>query len=165
MLKTATVLICYVLFIKTSNACISADYRQFDFWLGEWQVTNTTNKQVSQSKISLINDGCGILEEYKTPGGYKGKSLNIFNQQTNMWHQTWVDNTGLLLQLNGSFKQNMMTMQGTTFDKQGNTILNKITWQMLTDGRVNQVWQTSKDQGKNWQIIFNGYYQKIVKAE
>ncbi|NMP30730.1 hypothetical protein HII17_04060 [Thalassotalea sp. M1531] len=142
-------------------ACSSEEYRQFDFWIGEWQVTNPANNQVSISKISLINNNCSILEEYQTPSGYQGKSLNIYNQQTKQWHQTWVDNTGLLLQLNGEFKQGVMTLSGLTVDNKGQEVLNKISWKKLSDGRVNQVWQTSTDKGKHWQTLFDGYYQKI----
>mgnify|MGYP000707646361 CR=1 FL=1 len=94
------------------------------------------------------NNNCSILEEYQTPSGYQGKSLNIYNQQTKQWHQTWVDNTGLLLQLNGEFKQGVMTLSGLTVDNKGQEVLNKISWKKLSDGRVNQVWQTSTDKGK-----------------
>lgn len=141
-------------------ACTDSEHRQFDFWLGEWQVSNSSNNQVSNSKISLINNGCGILEEYATPSGYQGKSLNIFNQQTKQWHQTWIDNTGLLLQLDGGFQQGKMVMTGKTKTPKGEWLLNKISWQLLDDGRVNQVWQTSKDNGKSWKTAFDGYYLK-----
>lgn len=143
-----------------SFACDSEQYRQFDFWQGSWKVSNSSNKQISDSKVTLINNGCGLLEEYSTPSGYVGKSLNIFDRQTGKWHQTWIDNTGLLLQLTGEFRNNKMEMFGETLSADGNKVLNKISWQLLADGRVNQVWQSSKDKGKTWQQLFDGYYTK-----
>ncbi|MFD2165743.1 hypothetical protein ACFSJY_05650 [Thalassotalea euphylliae] len=142
-------------------ACEKKEYRQFDFWLGEWQVSNSQNSQVSSSKISSINNGCGILEEYSTPTGFEGKSLNIYDKQKGKWHQTWVDNSGLLLQLDGEFKDGKMVLQGTTYDAKGIATLNQISWQQLEDGRVNQTWKTSADNGKNWQTLFDGYYSKV----
>ncbi|WP_448212378.1 hypothetical protein [Colwellia sp. MEBiC06753] len=145
---------------SATSSCSLAEYRQFDFWLGQWTVTNHSNNQISQSKISAINNGCGILEEYQTPSGYVGKSLNIYDKQRQLWHQTWIDNTGLLLQLEGKFSSGKMVLTGTTQDAEGNSLLNQISWQQLTDGKVNQVWQVSKDNGQSWQLLFDGIYTK-----
>ena len=142
--------------------CDAPQHRQFDFWVGEWQVSNKQNNNVSQSNISLINDGCGILEEYTTTTGFQGKSLNIYDATTQQWHQTWIDNSGTLLQLNGKFEQGRMTLSGMTFDKDGKEVLNKIVWTPNTDGTVSQQWLVSNEQGKKWQSIFDGLYQKAT---
>ena len=145
--------------------CDSSQHRQFDFWVGEWQVSNKQNNNVSQSSISLINDGCGILEEYTTTTGYQGKSLNIYNAATQQWHQTWIDNSGTLLQLDGKFEQGKMTLSGVTHNKNGKDVLNKIIWTPNTDGTVRQQWLVSNDQGQNWQSIFDGIYKKVAKRD
>ncbi|MCW8833097.1 MAG: hypothetical protein OQK09_03985 [Colwellia sp.] len=145
----------------TFAACDTSQYREFDFWLGQWQVKSAASKQLSQSKITQINNGCGLLEEYKTPTGFQGKSLNIFDSQTQQWHQTWIDNTGYLLKLSGGIENNSMVMTGKTHDKNGNIILNKITWTPLKGGEVRQHWQTSTTHGKAWQTIFDGIYHKV----
>ena len=142
--------------------CDSSQHRQFDFWVGEWQVSNKQNNNVSQSSISLINDGCGILEEYTTTTGFQGKSLNIYDATTQQWHQTWIDNSGTLLQLNGKFEQGRMTLSGMTFDKDGKEVLNKIVWTPNADGTVRQQWLVSNEQGKKWQQIFDGLYQQAT---
>mgnify|MGYP000276724671 CR=1 FL=1 len=142
--------------------CDSPQHRQFDFWVGEWQVSNKQNSDVSQSKISLINNGCGILEEYTTTTGYQGKSLNIYDATTLQWHQTWIDNGGTLLQLDGKFEQGKMTLSGVTHDSNGKEVLNKIMWTPNADGTVRQQWLVSNDQGKKWQSIFDGMYKKVA---
>ncbi|REL28691.1 DUF1579 domain-containing protein [Thalassotalea euphylliae] len=124
-------------------------------------MTNSANKQVSHSKISLINGGCGILEEYQSPTGFEGKSLNIYERQTQQWHQTWIDSSGALLQLNGRFSDGVMTLTGNGINQGGKATINKVSWRLLDDGRVNQRWQASQDKGDTWQLIFDGYYQKI----
>ncbi len=71
-------------------------YRQFDFWIGEWEVYGIKGKKAGDSKIELILDSCIILENWtSTTGGYAGKSFNTYNSTTKQWQQTWVDNRGL----------------------------------------------------------------------
>lgn len=142
-----------------SSQCSAPEYRQFDFWLGHWNVSIENDNVIRTNRISLINNGCTLLEEYTTPDGYQGKSLNMYDRASGMWHQTWMDNSGLVLKLSGKFIDGKMVMAGKTQTAQG-IQLNKITWQTLADGRVNQHWQTSRDNGKTWQTAFNGYYQK-----
>lgn len=141
--------------------CDTPQHRQFDFWLGQWQVTNGQNNNVSRSSITRINEGCSLLEEYTTPSGYQGKSLNMYDASTGFWHQTWMDNGGVLLQLDGKFEQGEMTLTGTTYNAKGKEVVNKIIWTPNTDGTVRQQWMVSNDLGKSWQSIFDGMYKKL----
>jgi hypothetical protein len=138
--------------------CLSNEYLTFDFWLGNWQVSTAEDNIIRNSRVTKINDGCTLLEEYSTPSGYKGKSLNIYNKQTQEWHQTWTDNNGLLLQLNGNIVGNSMVMLGQTIDERNKNVINKITWTPKAKGTVRQFWQTSHDNGKTWQTLFDGLY-------
>ncbi|WP_286263567.1 hypothetical protein [Thalassotalea atypica] len=124
-------------------------------------MSNTQNTNKSTSKISTINGGCTILEEYATPTGFIGKSLNIYDVTSDQWHQTWTDNTGSLLRLDGQFDGTSMVLTGNTIDKTGKTNLNRITWTPNQDGTVRQLWEISEDKGKNWQVIFDGLYHKV----
>jgi len=164
-MKSIVLLITYLLFISSAHAeaikCTQTPYRAFDFWLGTWQVTTTNDTIIRHSKISAINDGCTILEEYSTPSGYTGKSLNIYDNTTKKWHQTWTDNGGLLLQLNGNLVGNSMVMTGLTIDENNKSIVNKITWSPMYKDSLRQFWQTSRDNGKTWQTAFDGLYTRI----
>ena len=140
--------------------CKGENYRAFDFWLGNWQVTTSADNAIRHNKISSINNGCTLLEEYSTPSGYLGKSLNIYNKQTQKWHQTWTDNSGLLLKLDGGLVGESMVMKGITKGSSGIAILNKITWTPSKNGTVRQFWQTSVNNGKTWQVVFDGLYTK-----
>lgn len=144
-----------------NKACSEKEYRQFDFWLGQWQVTTKSDDVIRNSSITLINDGCTLLEEYSTPGGFVGKSLNIYDHQQKQWHQTWTDNAGQLLLLNGQATANTMVLSGLTRDENNITVLNRITWTANEDGTVRQHWQTSKNGGQTWNTSFDGLYTKI----
>ncbi len=140
--------------------CNSPNHRAFDFWLGNWQVTTNADTIILHNSITIVNRGCTLLEQYSTPSGYVGKSLNIYDQQSQQWHQTWTDNNGLLLKLSGNIIKKSMVMTGETIDKDKNTILNKITWTPNPNGTVRQHWQISKNKGKSWRSIFDGLYTK-----
>ena len=146
--------------ILTSNLayanCQTPPYRAFDFWLGEWQVSTSTDDIVRHNKISRINNGCTLLEEYSTPTGYTGKSLNIYDHTTQQWHQTWTDSQGTLLQLKGTLVGKEMVLTGVA----ANNTLNRITWTPNSDGSVRQFWQASKDNGETWNTVFDGIYRK-----
>lgn len=139
--------------------CSSDQHRAFDFWLGEWQVSTASDDIIRNSKITLINDGCTLLEEYRTPSGYQGKSLNMYDVQTKQWHQTWTDNSGLLLLLQGQFHNNQMVLAGQT-SQNNQPLLNRITWTANKDGSVRQHWQTKSINDQHWQTAFDGLYRK-----
>lgn len=144
-----------------NSPCSAEQYRQFDFWLGEWQVT--ANQQLAgYNKISKAHNGCVLTEQYDTPGGYTGQSLNSFNAQTGLWHQTWMDNSGTVLLLDGGLKGKAMVMEGEGKDPQGNPVLHRITWTPNDDGSVRQHWQTKGSDGQ-WSTAFDGLYIKVKK--
>lgn len=134
---------------------VSGRYLEFDFWVGEWNVyKNGTDSIVGKSHIQSINDGKGLLENYEATGSaYTGKSLNTFNRATGKWEQYWIDNTGLVLKLEGSFEKDKMILEGT-----GASAGNRISWQALENGHVRQVWEVYDD-SQQWRAVFDGIYK------
>ncbi|MCO7189762.1 hypothetical protein [Pseudoalteromonas sp. XMcav2-N] len=153
-------LTCCAASVHARSLCDSPQYHAFDFWVGEWRVMSK-GQFAGNSKITKILNGCVILEEYQAVSGYQGKSLNIFDKQQQQWHQSWTDNAGLLLQLNGNRDNNGMVLQGPGQDSEGKPVLHRITWQPKKNDTVHQHWQSSSNNGKSWQTLFYGIYHKI----
>lgn len=145
--------------------CNGEPFRQFDFWLGQWQVFTPDGKKVGSNVIATDLKQCVLTEHYVTPSGFEGRSVNIYDRQSQRWHQTWVDNTGLLLKLSGGMKEGRMLLTGSGKNAQGQNLLHKISWTPQSNGEVRQHWQVSKDQGENWQTAFDGLYKKLPKSE
>ncbi|HVO88757.1 MAG TPA: hypothetical protein VMV45_09455 [Casimicrobiaceae bacterium] len=144
-----------------SPSCTSPEYRQFDFWLGDWQVAGPTGKPVGRNRITAIHNGCALQEQWTGNGGSTGTSLNTYDASRKRWHQTWVDNGGNLLLLEGSFADGRMTLSGATQRAEATgTDLQRITWTPQPDGRVRQLWEASEDDGKSWKVVFDGWYSK-----
>jgi hypothetical protein len=139
--------------------CSASAYRQFDFWLGEWEVRNPNDEVVGSNFIRRILSGCVLHESWIGASGGRGQSHNIYNMQTDRWHQTWVDDSGKLLQLDGGLDdEGRMVLGGVTLGDDGASVLNEISWEPLERGQVRQVWRISQDDGSNWQVVFNGLY-------
>ena len=143
--------------------CSTEEYRQFDFWIGEWEVFDPKGQKVGENTIEKILGGCSLQESWRGASGNVGHSYNIYDRSQKQWHQTWVDNSGTLLKLNGGMEGGSMVMSGTTKGKSG-TVLNKISW-TPEKADVRQVWQVSTDEGKTWQTIFDGLYKKVKSKE
>jgi len=142
-------------------ACAAPENRQFDFWIGDWEVRDPAGKVVGENHISSLHEGCVLFENYRA-GKFSGSSVNIYDAERGKWHQTWVDSSGGLLVIEGGFVGGKMILAGETVDveKPGGKIDNRITWEPLPDGRVRQLWETTKDKGTTWTTAFDGYYAK-----
>ena len=141
-----------------------AESRQFDFWLGEWEVTGPKGKVVGRSRIEKIASGWGLLENWESAGA-PGKSLNAWNPAKKCWQQFWVGSGGGILELRGGLDaQGRMVMQGESPNPAGpGTVLNRITWTPNADGTVRQAWDISTDAGATWQLSFDGLYRHPAK--
>ena len=52
-----------------------------------------------------------------------------------------------------------MVLSGESKGTKG-TVINRITWTQLPDGKVKQQWETSSDTGTSWKTSFVGTYEK-----
>lgn len=145
------------------SPCQAPEYRHFDFWLGDWDVTDSTGKVIARSAITSILAGCVVKESYAVLNGpYRGESYNIWDASTKRWHQSWVDNGGLLAQFDGGLRDGAMVLEGHGVDAKG-PFRSRMTFTPLPDGRVRQIWVRSSDQGATWSTLFHGYYQKVAR--
>jgi hypothetical protein len=141
------------------KACTDAAYRAFDFWLGDWNVHTPDGKLAGRNRIAREYGACVIHEHYRTPRGYSGESLNTYDRSRGVWHQTWVDNSGLLLLLEGGPHDGAMVLEGQTIDDAGKPQRQRITWTPNADGSVRQLWETRAD-GGDWSVAFDGMYRR-----
>jgi hypothetical protein len=147
-------------FAEPQNHCSADSYRQFDFWLGEWDVYSREGKKVGDNTISLAMNGCALKEYYRSVTGYQGESINVFDKTQQQWHQTWVDNTGYLLQLDGRWNGHHMVLLGEGLNANGHKVKHRITWKPQRNGDVHQIWEISEDRGLHWKTNFFGVYRK-----
>jgi hypothetical protein len=146
-----------------AKSCQAVEHRQFDFWVGQWDVFVAAGKKAGKSRVEVIADGCALLEQWSGGGGVSGKSLNIYSDSDRRWHQTWVDNSGTLLMLTGGFVERsmVMSMTGPSATDPTATVQQRITWTPAADGSVRQLWESSADAGRTWTVLFDGRYVRV----
>ncbi len=142
--------------------CSADEHRQFDFWVGEWEVTAPDGRKAGDNRISLILRNCVLLEEWTGAAGGTGKSFNVWDRTRKIWHQTWVDDAGTLLRLEGSLVDGAMVLEGTTRAADGSSVMHRVTWSRVGSApdRVRQHWQQSRDGGATWDTAFDGLYTR-----
>lgn len=133
-------------------------YREFDFWLGEWNVTSDGN-QAGVNFITSQLDGCLVEENWTGAGGGQGRSMNAYDAATGAWSQYWMDQFGLHLRLEGGIESGAMVMQGPRALPSGGFAIDRITWTPEANGDVNQFWAFSLDDGATFPAtVFDGDY-------
>ena len=124
------------------NPCkASPNFRQFDFWIGEWDAKNVQGVTVGSSSIQLILGQCVIFENWSTPVS-SGKSFNIFDTKDGKWHQNWVDDRGTYAHYIGELKDGKMVYVSETV-RNGVKTLAKMTFSKLPNGDVRQHGESS----------------------
>lgn len=144
--------------------CSSPEYRQFDFWAGDWEVHNAAGKLAGTNTITTMLNGCVLHEQWVGVGGSVGESFNIYDQRTGTWHQTWVDNSGLLLRLDGQLEGGAMVLRGELKAPDGTMRHHRLTWTPNDDGSVRQHWENSTD-GESWGTLFDGTYRRRAESD
>lgn len=79
------------------GACEDAHYREFDFWIGEWDLTNLRLQEdgswldvgSATNRVFPVAGGCGIVElwdGYLGDNHIRGFSVRAYNGETGKWH-------------------------------------------------------------------------------
>jgi hypothetical protein len=137
-------------------ACVGGEWRQLDFWIGNWNVVDTAGTVTGTSVITATLNGCAISEEW-TSGQRRGVSISNYDPSTGMWYQSYVDNAGRSLRLEGKGGDGGMVLEGLRRTSDGREARQRLTWTRETGGRVRQLWQSSDD-GRTWITVFDGRY-------
>ena len=145
-----------------SCGCCTPEHREFDFWIGEWEVYGPQNKLAGTSSIVFIQDSCALQENCASANGeLKGASYNYYSAPDKKWHRIWVDNEGCNLELTGGAMNGKMVLQSSAGRNGKNEMIrDRITWTPNADGTVRQHWEQSPDGGATWKTLFDGLYKK-----
>lgn len=139
--------------------CSGPEYQQFDFWLGQWQVTAKDGSVAGHNTITKEEGGCLILERWTSASGNTGQSYNFFNPATQKWRQVWVSK-GLLVDYEGGLTdEGIMRLDGeVTYTATGQTAPFFGEWTPNSDGTVKQYFQQYNSETETWEEWFTGYY-------
>jgi hypothetical protein len=147
-------------------ACATPEYRQFDFWLGDWDVVpsgapSDAGGRPSRNTISAGHGGCAILEHWRAASGGTGQSINAFDRSSGLWHQTWIDSSGSLNRYSGGLSGGNMVFHGwMPAPASPNVRLRvRLTFFNLGAGKVRQLSERLNADG-SWSVNYDLLYTR-----
>ena len=144
---------------QISAACTGEKYRQFDFWLGDWDLVGNDGKKTADDRVAMSLGGCAMEERWTGVKSGQGLSFSAYDPATHHWHQTLMDDSGAVLNLEGEFADGKMILVGQHPAKEkGVTITHRIAWTPQPDKSVKQIWETSRNGGRTWRTVSEGTY-------
>lgn len=141
--------------------CMSDPHaREFDFWVGEWDVYVTgTWYYAGHSLIQRISGGCSLLENWDSPSS-SGKSINFIDPVGNKWKQSWSGSykNGNQEFTDGEYRDDAMWFNFVTTNAANQKITGRLIFYNLGNGRVRQLSQSYDDGAKAWTTNYDFTY-------
>jgi uncharacterized protein DUF1579 len=160
--------------------CTAAEHRQFDFWIGQWDVAPnpetrpanapapTPGREPASNVIEKVHSGCVITENWDDRQGFTGRSVNVYDRMTKRWHQTWVDSTGGLHEYWGELKDGNMVFVGDVSLGPASRVAGRRTVRMtffpLGPDKVRQFSESLSPDG-TWSINYDLIYTRRAKTK
>ncbi len=156
-----------------TSSCNSPEARQFDFWIGSWDINQKILRQdgswielKASTTVSPLLNGCA-LEEHWTgqvqffwlgmthPEEIKGFSLRYFDTSSGKWNIYWMDtqNPDLGKPFTGNFSEDKGEFYASRETKKGKQI-SRIVFSDIKEYSVHWDLSISNDDGKNWKAIW-----------
>lgn len=147
-----------VSFAQVKCNCCTLEFRQFDFWIGEWEVRDSAGTLLGYNSIQPMEDSCALIEHWTGAKGYTGSSISFYDSKRSVWHQSWVDARGGSIIMEGGMVEGSMVMNTEVVDIKGDLVTNRTEWTQLEGGMVLHVWYQSRDGGATFKEVFRGIY-------
>ncbi len=144
----------------TLPPCSSPEFRQFDFWLGEWDLTWKDGGKGTNT-IARELGGCVIVENFTTADSvpFVGRSVSTFSLEAGEWRQTWVDNQGSYLDFAGGLVGDSMIL-GREARRNDTTFLQRMVFYNIAPDSLDWSWQRSDDRGATWRPMWDIHYTR-----
>ena len=148
--------------------CTSPEHRQFDFWVGDWDL-HWTNADGSsgrgRNRIDKILDGAVIEEKFEETGDVggtvlKGRSLTVFNKATGMWRQAWADNQGGFFALTGQVDGDRRILMTDVVRSAEKASAQRMVFHSISANALTWDWEGSVDGGSTWKRLWRIEYAR-----
>ena len=134
--------------------------KEFDFWIGDWEVTGSDGAVLGWSRIIAQPGGRVLHEIWSDAKGGGGNGWLAHNAGTGEWRYLYASRDGSFAELLGGVVGGRLVLAGT-----GNPLAKparqlRIVWEARPEGTVRQTMEQSPD-GTAWSPAFDGTYRKL----
>lgn len=147
-----------------SPCATDSSYQRLAFWVGDWDVYDSTGAHYAVQRVHPAVDACAITAEWTGRVGDKGLGVSAFDGKTHEWKQIYISNqvpfpSGITLRKSDP----TYTGPGVRFilldPPAGNPALSRVTIMPLGEKRSMQLFEDSKDGGATWHVQFKAEHR------
>ena len=133
----------------------------FDFWLGEWNVSWDEGRLRGRNSIAREYGGNVVYERFDGRPGIDlvGMSVSVYREAVDRWFQTWVDDSGHYFALQGGMEDGELILVGEQSGPRGRVGL-RMRFSEIQEDRFTWRWESSNDDGGTWQPLWELAYER-----
>jgi hypothetical protein len=131
--------------------------REFDFWIGEWDVA-WGDGNTGTSSVYCDFDDRVIVESFdgRPSSTIQGMSLSTYDEDAGVWRQCWVDSRGRFTVVAGGFDGEAMDLR-----TEGEP-LKRARWRDITGDAFTWTLEESSDRGRSWELVWELRYTRVL---
>jgi hypothetical protein len=139
-------------------SCSTPHHREFDYFIGNYNVFDKTGKQIGTDEVTSEMDGCALLERWHGRT-VQGVGYSGYDDTRKQWVQTFFQNDGTVLIFRGNMTKDGILIAGIDYPKPGITEENRVLFRPLSNG-FEEYWTASTDSGRTWHVVFDGFFRR-----
>jgi len=140
--------------LQAAEPCAGGTYDDFDFWVGDWVVSDPAGKVQGRNVISKEESGCLVVERWTNASGGTGQSYNFYDLAAGAWRQVWIDASSVIDYAGSLDEAGVMRLEGTiTYRKTDASAPFRGAWTLQANGSVRQhftQYDADKDEWVDW---------------
>jgi hypothetical protein len=150
---------------STSPCIADSSYQRLAFWIGDWDVYDSTGKHYARQRVHAVIDQCAITAEWEGGVGDKGIGISAYDVRTGDWKQVYVSNqvpapSGIQLRRSDrSYDGPGVRFIPLLEPPPGNPARSRVTIMPLSGHRVMQLFENSSDGGMTWRTLFKAEHR------
>jgi hypothetical protein len=136
----------------------------FDFWLGTWDVRwGTTERETGRNVITRAFGGRVVEERFDGRPGVDllGMSVSVFDPHRELWHQTWVDDSGNYFALEGNLVDGAMILFCEDHNGPEPDAVYRMRFFDIATDSLTWTWERSLDERATFEELWRLEYTRV----
>lgn len=140
-------------------------YRDLDFLIGEWEFFTLDGQKIADQTYSSREQGCLILEDWKTLSGETGTGMNFVDPFTGQWRQVWMSPRFHLDYTGDLRRRGVLVLEGRMYPNDGSGAAEiRGVYTLQDDGSVTKEFLRRDDGSDDWERFFIGVARRKVES-
>jgi len=142
---------------RPANRCEAPEYKQLDFILGSWEVSNKGKKSADVTFEPTSTSNCGLSETWHNANGGGGSGLFANSPVGHGWEYFWVPSSGQPTWLHdgkptGNGEEMQFTLTRTQPD--GSSHVSHWTLTKMPDGQIRELSVNTEDGKTEYELMW-----------